>query len=102
GGEATPREFVPAQGKSLGRRGCAQTGCGNPVPGCVLGDIHLFGDFLGSVIACGFSSPQCGEKYSLFLRFSPWRDPRLRHFAGYPFGASRKKASTIFYNTAIS
>ena len=41
-------------------------------------------------------------KYSLFLRFSPWRDPRLRHFSGYPFGTSRKKASTIFYNTAIS
>ena len=37
-----------------------------------------------------------------FFQFSPWRDPRLRHFAGYPFGTSRKKASTIFYNTAIS
>ena len=47
------------------------------------------------------SSPQCGEKYSLFLRFSPWRDPRLRHFSGYPFGTSRKKVSTVFYNTAL-
>ncbi|WP_302553856.1 hypothetical protein, partial [uncultured Bilophila sp.] len=27
------------------------------------------------------------------------RELRIRHFAGYPFGA-RKKASTIFYNTA--
>ena len=23
--------------------------------------------------------------------FSPWLDPRLRHFSGYPFGVSRKK-----------
>ena len=29
-----------------------------------------------------------------------WRNPRLRHFVGYSFGASREKASTIFYNTA--
>ncbi len=36
------------------------------------------------------SSPQCGEKYSLFLRFSPWRIPRLRRFSGYSFGISRK------------
>ncbi|WP_308771603.1 hypothetical protein [uncultured Bilophila sp.] len=36
-----------------------------------------------------------------FFRFSPWRDPRPRHFAGYPFGASGKKASAIFYTTAI-
>ena len=28
-------------------------------------------------------------------------DPRIRHFAGYPFGSSRKKVSTIFYNTAF-
>ena len=42
------------------------------------------------------SSPQYGEKYSLFLQFSPWRNPRLRHFAGYPFGASRKNASATF------
>ncbi|WP_308771369.1 hypothetical protein [uncultured Bilophila sp.] len=46
------------------------------------------------------SSLQYGEKYSVFLMFSPWREPRPRHFLGYPFGASRKKASTIFYNTA--
>ena len=31
-----------------------------------------------------------------FLRFSPWREPRPRHFSGYPFGSSRKKASAIF------
>ena len=47
------------------------------------------------------SSPQCGEKYSLFLRFSSWRNTGLRHFVGYPCGTSRKKASTIFYNTAL-
>ena len=40
-------------------------------------------------------------KNRAFFQFSPWRDPRLRHFSGYPFGASRKKASIIFYNTAI-
>ena len=40
-------------------------------------------------------------KIQPFFRFSPWRDPRLRHFSGYPFGVSRKKASTIFYNTAF-
>mgnify|MGYP005759688439 FL=1 len=42
------------------------------------------------------SSPQYGEKYSLFLQFSPWRNPRLRHFAGYFFGTSRKNASATF------
>ena len=35
--------------------------------------------------------PSVWWKYSLFLRFSPCREPRLRHFAGYPFGALRKK-----------
>ena len=39
-------------------------------------------------------------KNRAFFKFSPWRAPRLRHFSGYPFGVSRKKASTIFYNTA--
>ena len=57
--------------------------------------------FLGSVIVCGCFISTVRWKYSLFLRFSPWRDPRLRHFSGYPFGTSRKKASTIFYNTAL-
>ena len=47
------------------------------------------------------SSPQCGEKYSLFLLFSPWREPRLRYFSDYPFGTSMKKAPTVFYNTAF-
>ena len=59
-------------------------------------------NLFGSVIACGCSISTVRWKYSLFLLFSPWRDPRLRHFAGYPFGASRKKTSTIFYNTAIN
>ncbi|WP_337430812.1 hypothetical protein [Bilophila sp.] len=30
-------------------------------------------------------------KNRAFFQFSPWRDPRLRHFSGYPFGVSRKK-----------
>ena len=37
------------------------------------------------------SAPRCGGKCNLFSSFSPWRDPRLRHFSGYPFGVSRKK-----------
>ena len=57
-------------------------------------------DFKGSVIVCGCFITTVLWKYSLFLRFSPWRDSRLRPFSGYPFGTSRKKASTIFYNTA--
>ena len=40
-------------------------------------------------------------KNRAFFQFSPRRDPRLRYFSGYPFGVSRKKASTIFYNTAF-
>ena len=39
-------------------------------------------------------------KNRVFFQFSPRRDPRLRYFAGYAFGVSMKKASTIFYNTA--
>ena len=39
-------------------------------------------------------------KYSLFIRFSPWRNQWLRQFAGCSFGTSRKKASTVFYGTA--
>ena len=59
-------------------------------------------DFKGSVMACGCFISTVLWKYSFFLRFSLWRDSRLRPFSGYPFGTSRKKASTIFYNTAIS
>ena len=40
--------------------------------------------------------PTVWWKYSLFLLFSPWRNLWLRHFAGYSFETSRKKASTIF------
>ena len=47
------------------------------------------------------SSPQYSENTAVFSGFPPWREPRLRHFAGYPFGASRKKTSTIFYGTAF-
>ncbi len=40
-------------------------------------------------------------KIQTFLWFSPWRNLWLRYFAGYPFETSRKKASTIFHNTAF-
>ena len=40
-------------------------------------------------------------KYSLFLQFFPWRTLWLRHFIGYSLRTSRKKASTIFYDTAF-
>ncbi len=50
----------------------------------------------GSVMVYGYFISTAHWKYSLFLRFFPWRDPLLRHFSGYPFGVSRKKASTIF------
>ena len=32
-----------------------------------------------------------------FSPVSHWRDSRLRHFVGYAFGTSRKKASTTFW-----
>ena len=54
----------------------------------------------GSVIVCGCFISTERWKIQPFFQFSPWRDPRLRHLSGYPFGTSRKKASTIFYNTA--
>ena len=56
----------------------------------------------GSVIVCGCFIFTIRWKYRFFIMFFPWREPRLRHFSGYPFGTSRKKASTIFYNTAIN
>ena len=59
-------------------------------------------NFKGSVMVYGCFISTVRWKIRPFFQFSPWRDPRLRHFAGYPFGTSRKKASTIFYNTAIS
>ena len=41
-------------------------------------------------------------KIQPFSLVSPWRDPGLRHVAGYPFGASRKNASTVFYDTTMN
>lgn len=35
-----------------------------------------------------------------FSQLSHWRNPWLRHLVGYSFGTSRKKAATIFYDTA--
>ena len=55
----------------------------------------------GSVIACGCLISTVRWKYRLFIRFSSWRNTGLRHFVGYPCGTSRKKVSTIFYDTAI-
>ena len=51
----------------------------------------IAGFSIGSVMACGWFISTARWTYSLFLQFSPWRNPRLTHFAGYPFGASRKK-----------
>ena len=58
------------------------------------------GDFIG-IIACGCFISTVRWKIQPFFQFSPWRNPRLRHFSGYPFGTSRKKTSIFFYNTAI-
>ena len=45
----------------------------------------------GSVMVYGYFISTAHWKYSLFLRFFPWRDPLLRHFSGYPFRVSGKK-----------
>ena len=58
-------------------------------------------DRKGPVIVCGCFISAALWEYRLFIRFSPWRDPQLRHFAGYSSGISRKKASTIFWGTAF-
>ena len=59
-------------------------------------------DFLkGSATVCGCFISTVRWKYSLFLRFSSWRNTGLRHFVGYSLGTSRKKASAIFYDTAF-
>ena len=52
-------------------------------------------------MVCGCFISTARWKYGLFPQFSPWRAPRIRHFAGYSFKISRKKASAIFYNTAL-
>ena len=39
-------------------------------------------------------------KYRLF-QFFPLAESTAKAFSGYPFGTSRKKASAIFYNTAL-
>ena len=49
------------------------------------------GNFIGSIIACGCFISTERWKIQPFFQFSPWRDPRLRHLSGYPFGTSRKK-----------
>ena len=70
-------------------------------------------NFKGSVMAYGCFISTVRRTIRPFFQFSPWRDPRLRHFAGYPFRASRKKhqpfsttqpfqkTSTSSYDTAI-
>ena len=50
----------------------------------------------GSVIVCGYFIPKARWKYCLFIQFFHWWNLELRYFAGYSFGTSRKKASTIF------
>ena len=49
---------------------------------------------------CGYFTSTTWWKCSLFIQFPCCRNPSLRHFVGYSFGASRKKVSTIFYGTA--
>ena len=49
---------------------------------------------------CGYFTSTTWWKCSLFIQFPRCRNPSLRYFFGYSFGASRKKASTIFYGTA--
>ena len=39
--------------------------------------------------------------FSPFFPLAESRNLRLRHFAGYPFGASRKKIAAVFYGTAF-
>ena len=45
--------------------------------------------------------PQYSEKYGLFSAFS-LAESMSKAFIGYSFGASRKKASILFYGTAIA
>ena len=53
------------------------------------------------IILCGcFISTACW-KYGFFIRFFHWRNPRLTYFVGYPFGTSKRKVSTISYDTAF-
>ena len=47
------------------------------------------------------SSPRHGEHTAFFSGFPLGGIPRLTHFAGYPFGASRKKIAAVFYGTAF-
>ncbi len=46
------------------------------------------------------SSPQYGENTASFASFS-LRNSWLKYFVTYSFGTSRKKVSTIFYDTAF-
>ena len=90
GGEAARKEFVPAGGEyqesglldndKLVWCCCQQRLC------------HSMWLFL-------FCS---AVKIRPFFQLSPWRDPRLRPFIGYFFGASRNKTSTVSYGTAIA
>ena len=52
------------------------------------------------IYRCGCFISTVRWKIQPFFQFSPWRDPRLRHFSGYPFEISRNQTPTIFYNTA--
>ena len=38
-------------------------------------------------------------KYRFFILFFHWRNPQLKYFVGYPFGFSKRKVSTISYDT---
>ena len=53
----------------------------------------------GPVIVYGCFISTVRWKYSLFLRFSSWRNTGLRHFVGYPCGTSRKKHQPFSINS---
>ena len=55
----------------------------------------------GPVIACGCFIPIVWQKYRCFLHFFRRWAQCLGPFIGYSFGISRKKTSTIFYDTAF-
>ena len=50
----------------------------------------------GSVYSLWLFQLHSTVENTAFFPFSPWRDTRLRHFTGNPFGASRKKHQPFF------
>ena len=57
--------------------------------GCATVNDWYFIFTFGSVIVYGCFISKARWKYSLFIRFSHWRNLELRYFVGYSFGTSR-------------